>query len=265
MIHSNFSIRNLLKTIHTALFLAWAVSPSLKAVNKPILLDGNGHLFQISSISQSYYEKSATKRLEKPLVLDDEKGLCGLFALYQAHCLLQAFDHPDHIDNQTQINKHILNLNSTKAFHHWIKKNEAILQKTKQTRGRLGSLTSKPIKKWAKSILSSKQYERFESFCYSQIKDIDKNAYSFTTKFPNNFQNSQQLYVVVFNLEKHWITVAFNNSTTWIADSSNISRVSDNRVLTLDLFMREQSTSGFVQNAYNKFKSIISPKKAENV
>lgn len=265
MVHSNISIRNLKKTIHVTLLFAWAASLSLQATNKDLFIDGSNHLFQIPSINQSYYEKSTTQALQKPLVLDNEKGLCGLFALYQAHCLLQAFDNPEQIDNPTQINKYILNLNSTKAFHKWIKKNEAILEKSKKKRGRLGSVTNQPIKKWAKSIFLPEQYKRFDAFCYNQIKDTSKNACSFRTKLPNNFQDSQRLYVVVFNLEKHWITVAFNNSTTWIADSSNISRVKDNRVLTLDHFMREQSTSGFIQNAYNKFKSIISPKKAKNV
>gem|GEM_PF-5475254 len=204
---------------------------------------------QLPSINQNYYEQTLT--LNKPNLLQGETGLCGIFATYNGHCMLNALDDPKNAE------QHLAQMKSIDAFHQWVKNNEPMLQKIKQQRKSVGNLNNVALQPLT-AQLSPNQIERIKAFDYSfieekkssasqesvgiatQIKDQIKSLAStfICKKFAEQFQNSQKPHVVIFNLENHWITSAFNSTETIVADSCGIDRTKDYRVIELNKFMR---------------------------
>lgn len=217
---------------------------------------------QIPVLNQKYYEKDS--RLNKPDLLKNQTDLCGIFATYNGYCMLQALDNPNNF------NDYLDQMKSVDAFHEWIKKNEPMLQNIQNEYGSIGNLNNIPLETLTAG-LSIDQIGRMKAFDYYFIKEknpksekiigiraklenfgiqIINFACSLTCKrFAKQFQNSSKPHIVIFNLEDHWITVAFSATQTLVANSCNINRLSDYRVIALDAFMRNRQ--GYAKNILN--------------
>jgi hypothetical protein len=210
---------------------------------------------QISALNQNFYERSAT--LDKPDLLKGQTGLCGIFATYNGYCMLQALDNPNNRDY------YLSQMKSVDAFHEWVKENESMVKKIKNRHKRVGNLNNIPLQTLTAG-LSHDQIDRIIAFDYYFIEEkkptsgqpvgitaklesfglqIKNFACSFICKrFAKQFQNSSKPHIVIFNLEDHWITIALSATHTFVADSCNINRLSDYRVIALDTFMRNRQS-----------------------
>lgn len=239
--------------------LACTTAPcSVLAKKVSPFLAKKGNIVQLKALNQTRYELHATKEdLNKPDILDGYQGFCGLFATYNAYCLLKALDTVD----KHEAHQHLSNLYSVESFHDWIKQCKPVLKNIKESRGDLGNFTNYPILQIARFCFSPQECNRFHCFDTEGLKYCAQGkseGYLKTYAFFKQLKSSTEPHVAVFLIGSHWICVAFTLSKTWIIDSLNVSRINHKDVRNLITFIRKDSLSaqlGFNQSFTDKFLS----------
>jgi hypothetical protein len=240
-----------------SLGLVTSLACSIKYSCKPDLSEywQETQCVQIPSLNQNFYEQSSI--LDKPDLLKDQTGLCGIFATYNGYCMLQALDNPNNR------NYYLAQMKSVDSFHQWVKENESMVEKIKNRHKRVGNLNNIPLQTLTAG-LSNDQIDRMKAFDYYFIKEKNSTRQQFNgikgklesfglqiklfacsficKRFAKQFKSSEKPHIVIFNLKHHWITVALSATETLVADSCNINRLSDYRVVALDAFMRNRKS-----------------------